>query len=214
MQRKVTSLAMAGVFGVAGLTAGAVLAPAVASAASGDTTAAAAVRDRVSEIKEALAGLVKDGTLTQAQANKVATTLDQKLPRGGHGGHGGHGFGRPHLDAAASALGMTEDQLVQQLQSGKSLADVAKAKNVSVDTLVSKLVTAAQTDLAAAVKAGRLTQAQADSLKTDLKARVTDMVNRQGFGRGGHRGHDDDDAPNPGSSSTPSTSSSASVSST
>ena len=211
MQRKVTSLTMAGVFGVAGLTAGAVLAPAVASAASGDTTAGAAIRDRVSEIKDALAGLVKDGTLTQAQANKVATTLDQKLP---HGRHGGRGFGRPDLDAAASALGMTEDQLVRQLQSGKSLADVAKAKHVSVDTLVSRLVTAAQSDLADAVKAGRLTQAQADFLKTDLKARITETVNRQGFGRGGHGRHGDDDAPDPGWRSTPSTSSSTSLLST
>jgi len=209
MQRKVTSLAMAGVIGIGGLTAGAVLAPAIASAATGDSTPGAAVRDRVTEIKNALAGLVKDGTLTQAQADKVATTLDQKLPRGGHGGRG---FGRPNLDTAASALGMTEDQLVQQLQSGKSLADVAKSKNVSVNTLVSKLVTAAQNDLAAAVKAGRLTQAQADSLKTDLQVRITEMVNRQGFGRGGHGHHGDDDGNVP--SPAPSSSTSGSTSST
>src|SRR4051812_34024660 len=106
MQRKVTSLAMAGVIGIGGLTAGAVLAPAIASAATGDSTAGAAVRDRVTEIKNALAGLVKDGTLTQAQADKVATTLDQKLPRGGHGGHG---FGRPNLDTAARPPGMDAD---------------------------------------------------------------------------------------------------------
>src|SRR3954452_10516796 len=208
MKRKVTSLAMAGVIGIGGLTAGAVLAPAIASAATGDSSTGAAVRDRVTEIKNALAGLVKDGTLTQAQADKVATTLDQKLPQGGHGGHG---FGRPNLDTAASALGMTEDQLGQQLQSGKSLADVAKSKNVSVNTLLSKLVTAAQNDLAAAVKAGRLTQAQADSLKTDLQARITEMVNRQGFGRGGHGRHGDDDGnvptPSPSSSTSGTTSS-------
>jgi hypothetical protein len=78
--------------------------------------------------------------------------------------------------------------------------------------LVSKLVTAAQSDLAAAVKAGRLTQAQADSLKTDLQARITEMVNRQGFGRGGHGHHGDDDGNVPGPA--PSSSTSGSTSST
>lgn len=198
MGRKFTSLALAGAVGVGGLTAGAVLGPAVASAATGSTSATTALDHRISEIEAALAGLVKNGTLTQTQADKVATTLDQKLP---HGRQGRHGLGRPNLQVAASALGMTKAQLAEQLRAGKSLADVAKAKGVSTDTLVAKLVTAAQKEIAAAVKAGRLTQAQADSREVNLKAHVTQLVNRPGLGREHHRR--DGQAPAGSPSTTP-----------
>lgn len=170
--------------GLAGLGIGAIVAPVAASAAtSGGTT----VSQRLTAIKNALAGLVKDGTLTQAQADKVATTLDSKLPERQFGGHGMRmGAG---LDEAASIIGISEAELRTQLQSGKTLAEVAKAEGMSESTLVNKLVAAAKTRLADAVKAGRLTQAQADQMTTDLQERITDMVTRSGpmGGRMHHR---------------------------
>jgi hypothetical protein len=39
------------------------------------------------------------------------------------------------------------------------------------------MVSEEKAELAAAVKAGRLTQAQSDAIQADLKARVTDLVN-------------------------------------
>lgn len=45
----------------------------------------------------------------------------------------------PFLDAAASALGMTSDQLDAKLKSGESLTDIAKEKGVSTDTLKSAI---------------------------------------------------------------------------
>jgi hypothetical protein len=96
----------------------------------------------------------------------------------GHRG-GGPGFGRfGHLDAAASYLGMSEAELGTQLASGKSLAEVAKTKGKSVDGLVSALVADEKKELDAAVKAGRITQAQADAFLANAKQRFTEAVNR------------------------------------
>jgi polyhydroxyalkanoate synthesis regulator phasin len=91
------------------------------------------------------------------------------------GGPGIHGFG--HLDAAASYLGLTEAELGAQLAGGKTLADVAKAKGKSVDGLVSALVADEKKELDAAVKAGRITQAQADAFLANAKQRAGDLVN-------------------------------------
>ena len=88
-----------------------------------------------------------------------------------------HGPFGAKLDAAASYLGLTEAELRTQLEAGKSLADVAKAQGKSVSGLVDALLADAKAKVAAAVKDGRLTQAQADDLLNGLKDRITDLVN-------------------------------------
>jgi hypothetical protein len=167
---------------------------AVAMTPASATTSDNGVTSPLAHIKSALSGLVKDGTLTQAQADKVAGTLDSQPPIGGGGGRGGMGGGGMGMtqshDAAAKALGMTSDELYTAVQGGKSLADVAKDQKVSVDSLIKAMVADAEGDLAAAVKAGTMTQAQADTLKSSLTDRITDQVNgvRAGGGMGGGMG--------------------------
>jgi polyhydroxyalkanoate synthesis regulator phasin len=157
---------------------------AVAVPVLADTDGETSVVDR---IKSALSGLVDDGSLTQEQADEVATTLsDAGL---GHGGH--HGGDRIGLETAADALGLTEAELRTALESdGTSLADVAQAQGVDVGTLVDALVQAQQDRIAQAVEDGRLTQAEADQRLADLEARVTERVNSDDLilghhGRGG-----------------------------
>lgn len=192
MNKRTTSIVLASALSLGGV---ALLVPGVATAADGDTSVSGSVGNRLTAIKDALKGLVTDGTLTQAQADKVATTLDSELPKGGPGGkHGGFGkFRGAGLDTAATALGVTVADLRTALQSGKSLSDVAAEKGVSKATLIDKLVAEAETKLAEAVKAGKLTQAQADAKKTDLKANVTKMVDRKG--KPGHGPRGDGDGP-------------------
>jgi hypothetical protein len=188
MRKRTTSLVLAGV-----LAAGAVGAVVITPASA--TTSTNPVTSRLAGIKGALSGLVGDGTLTQAQADKVASTLDKKLPKRGEramgrpgGRFGGMGMGMAQSeDAAAKALGLTPDKLRVALQGGKSLAAVAKDQKVSVDLLVKAMVSATEAELATAVKEGRLTQAQADKMKTSLSKRITDRVNSVRPGRGmGH----------------------------
>jgi hypothetical protein len=124
---------------------------------------------------------VADGRLTKEQGDALKQRIESgQAPLfglgGGPGGHdrGGH---LGDLDAAASYLGLTEDQLRTQLQSGKTLAEVAKAQGKSVDGLVDALVAATKKHLDDAVADGRLTQAQADQILAGMKQRITDRVN-------------------------------------
>jgi hypothetical protein len=125
---------------------------------------------------------VADGRLTKAQGDALKARIEaEDYPMlggfgfGHHGGPGIRGFG--HLDAAAAYLGMTETELATELEGGKTLADVAKAKGKSVDGLVSALVADEKQELDAAVAAGRITRAQADELLGNAKQRFTDMAN-------------------------------------
>jgi polyhydroxyalkanoate synthesis regulator phasin len=134
-----------------------------------------AVRDA---LKSVVAQLLKDGKLTQQQADNADSRIDQfsfnQLPFGGFFGGRGPGFGRGMmgiqgiLDAAAQKLGMTSQALLTELRSGKTLADVAKEKNVSTDDLKAAIVNTVGAQLDQAVKDGKLTQAQADRAKTQL----------------------------------------------
>ena len=211
MRKSIVAVVAAGTLGVSGLfLAGPALAAVGATSAA---STAAAPSDR---IKEALAGLVTDKTLTQAQADKVASTLQAAdLGRSGPGGHGGGpGGGGPggDLSTAATALGLSEADLRAALESGKTLAQVAKDKGVSVDTLVSALVKAEKERIAKAVTDGKLTQAQADEQLADLTKRVTERVNRTRptGGKGGRGDHGPGQQPTPSTSATPSASPSAS----
>lgn len=102
---------------------------------------------------------------------------------GGHRGGLGH-HGAASLGAAATYLGLTEPELRAELESGKSLAEVAKAEGKSVDGLEKALAAEAKAKLDAAVNAGKLTRAQADELQARLTEHLDDLVN----GTGGHHG--------------------------
>ena len=122
------------------------------------------------------------GRITKDEADAMKAAINSgKLPIGipgaGPGFHHGFGFRGDILDAAATYLGLTEDQLRTQLESGKSLADVAKAQNKSVDGLKQAIVAAFQSKLDQAVKDGRLTSDQRDQMLADFKAHIDDLVN-------------------------------------
>lgn len=176
MRKKLIIATTAGMLTLGGM---AVAVPALADPGS---TAGSAV-DRITE---ALSGLVSDGSITQEQADEVAGALDEA----GIGHGGGHRGGGPGLSEAASALGMTEDELRTALEGdGMTLADVAEEQGIDVDALVTALVTAQQERLAAAVEDGRLTQEQADERLADLEDRIAERVNSEapvhGPGRAG-----------------------------
>jgi hypothetical protein len=88
---------------------------------------------------------------------------------------------------------MTEAELKTELQAGKSIADVAKAKNIDLDVVIAKLTAAFKAHLDEEVASGEHTQAEADAKLAEFKTRVTEMVNKTGLppkgGKGGPGEH-------------------------
>jgi hypothetical protein len=147
-------------------------------------------------VKADLDQAVKDGLLTQAQADRL-NQLQSNLPKGmqgmlGRGGlmfgamFAGRGFGglasntvQPYV-VAAKAVGITCPDLVKAMQQGKSIVQIATDKNVQAQTVIDALVNAYKDALAQDVKEGLITQAQADARSTRLVEQVTAMISRSG----------------------------------
>lgn len=146
-------------------------------------------------LTEILKPLVDKGTIDQAQSDAVVAALKAAGPMGRHGGPDGHegpgGRHRgPRLDAAAKALGISTDELRTSLKSGKSIAEVATLRNVDVNVVIDAMVNDLKSHLADQVKAGDLTQSDADQRIADATARITKHVNEPMPARPGEAGPD------------------------
>ncbi|MEX5720440.1 hypothetical protein [Geodermatophilus maliterrae] len=178
MRKKLVIATTAGALTLTGL---AFAVPAMAEEDPTSTSTETTIEDR---IRDALSGLVDDGSLSQEQADEVATTL-------GDAGFGGHGWyhGGGDLSVAAETLGLSEDELRTALEAdGASLATVAEDQGVAVEDLVAALVQSAQERIAAAVEDGHLTQEEADERTADLETWITERVNATDADRDGWRG--------------------------
>lgn len=213
LNKKVISLAAASTVILGGATA--IVVPTMASAATGVVTAATDGDDAtevVAAITAALSGLVSDGTITQAQADAVARTLAENPPMrpdGGHGPHGHHGVGRPDgpmragLEAAATTLGMTAEEIRTALEGGASLASLAEDKGVARADLITAMVDAVVAEINAhEAEEGEdpLTPAQIERI-TAFTAAAVDRVglpDRPGPGLRGHHGDRPGTAPGRG----------------
>ena len=131
MRRTLVTLALAG---TVGLTGAALLAPGSALAQTADGT------PRITALKDALKGLVGDGTLTQEQADEVASVLADRLPPRGDGGHGHGRAARLAQEEVAEVLGVTVQELREQRRAGRTLAQIAETEGVSREQLVDGLI--------------------------------------------------------------------------
>ncbi len=172
------------VLGVPGLTGAASDAgePAALVQQVDDTVAPTDVpadREPGDRLREVLQDLVDDGTITASQADAVTEHLVANRPdRGGHHGPRGR-FGRAAIsDAVTDLLGIDAETLRDQLLEGNSLADVATANGVDTQTLIDTLVDEAEARVATALEEGRIDEAKAADITSQIEDRVTDMVNR------------------------------------
>ncbi len=174
-----------------------------ANSVSADTVSAALT----AEMQSHIADHVTAGDITQEEADtrlasveeRVDDLLNGTLPLGGHrgefgrDGHGMRGFGgRLGMSSTLpDLLGIDADAMREQLQEGSTIAEIAEANGVSVDDVISGLVSEASDRLGTAVTDGKITQEQADESLTEMTQRITDMVNGEApLGRGGVGGHE------------------------
>ena len=109
-----------------------------------------------------------------------AGMMNRTLAGGMMGGRGGFGATNSLVAIAAQDLNLSATDLIAQLQSGKSIADVAKDKNVSTDKIVNDFVAARQTQLKTALDAKQITQAEADATLALVKAHAQAEIAQSG----------------------------------
>lgn len=152
---------------------------------------------------------VKNGKMTQQQAQKIESAINAGKMRWGpfFGDRGRHGprlgvrFGL--MQQAATYLGITPQELRTQLQSGKTLAQIADSTSgKSATGLQQYLLAQIQTKLDTAVKNGKITQAQATDMLTKTKTRIGDLMNQKFQFQEGRPGtwHQQKPAPSPSGS--------------
>ena len=90
------------------------------------------------------------------------------------------------LDAAATKLGITADELKTQLRSGQTLAQLATAHNTT-EQAVKDAARGGQDQARRGGHGGHLTQAQADAAYAELEQRGINFAGK-GPGRGGDHG--------------------------
>jgi hypothetical protein len=136
--------------------------------------------------KGVLDKLVADGTITQAQADAITKAMQEAAAANHPGGPGGPGGRRGPMagrvidgmfQVSADTIGVSVDDLKAALQSGQSVADVANAHSVNPSDVVTAIVDAGTTKFDAAVASGKVTQQQADLLKSHLPQAADRFVN-------------------------------------
>ena len=92
-------------------------------------------------------------------------------------------------DVVAKLTGLDADEVEDQRHAGTSFAAIAKTKGVTSDELVAEALKVRKQLLDEKVKAGAITQAQADDALDRMKDRLGDRVDSTDAGRGmGGRG--------------------------
>jgi hypothetical protein len=151
-------------------------------------------------------------------ATNLDTAIDSKQVggsggrEGGHGGPGGKGYkegAKIDLTSTATLLGYaTAAELQTALVPGTSIADLATAKGITVQSVIDLQVAQIVKDLDQKLAANTITQAQYDTMKADSTKKATKAVNdkhdHQG-GRGGKGPENENDAEDAAPTTAPTT---------
>ncbi len=134
--------------------------------------------------------MLADGQITKAQADAMKARINAGQGLGAVGGFGRHGGGfkadrtlmnslmTAELNAAASALHMSPTDLQNALRSGKSLSALETQQKVSDSAVKAAMKNAAKGVLDNAVKAGTLTQPQADAILSKVGSGLPGLKGR------------------------------------
>ena len=113
-----------------------------------------------------VSGAQEEAASTTADGGAIGAAPD-------HGKRGGLGLRGMKVEAAAEAIGISEDDLRTQLRDGQTLAEIAEANGVDRQAVVDALVAAGEEQLA--------------ELEATLPERMDDVMDHELRSRDGHR---------------------------
>lgn len=126
-----------------------------------------------------VAGVAASG-IAFAQSNEPDDTVppqDAPIERQFEGRKRGHHRGGHHLAQVAEILGLDATDIVEQLDAGSTLSEIAAANGSSGDALVDALVEGLEEKVNEAVANERIDQEKADEVLANAEEKITEMVN-------------------------------------
>ena len=148
----------------------------------------AVVQTVLGQLEARLKMAVQEGKLTEEQAQKILAAAREALPKildhhgtpGGDGGNPGseHRLGKASLSVAADAIGISAQDLLQELRNGKTIAQVALAHNVPVQHVIDAMVAAANTAIDKAAAEGKIKPENVAKAKEKALAAITKLVTK------------------------------------
>jgi hypothetical protein len=127
-------------------------------------------------LRETLQPLVDDGTIDATQADAVTAYLIENRPeRGDRMGHRGPAWHGRNGSVVADLLGIDQATLRSELLAGKSIADVAEANGVDIQTVIDAMIADAESHIELAIERGLDEDLAAERLER-ITERVTERV--------------------------------------
>jgi hypothetical protein len=149
-----------------------------ASGASVDSVINMAVAEATTRINQA----VTDGRMTQEQAAELLGSLEQVYTDAVNGSLRQEllerQVGLGVLRLVAEQIGIQPRDLIDQLRSGQTLANILTANSIDLNAFVDSAVGRAQSRLNQAVENGRITQERADELAQLFRDRLLERLNQ------------------------------------
>jgi uncharacterized protein (DUF433 family) len=149
-----------------------------ANGASVDSVVSAAVTKATADINAA----VKAGRLGQSQADTLIANARKVFTAELNGTFRKRTVqavvGMAVLRLAAQQTGISVQDIIKEVRSGKSLADVLAEHNVDTTAFITSAVDATKKRLDQAVTNGRITQADADTRLQQFQQRLTEQINK------------------------------------
>lgn len=156
------------------LVAGSLFGASAVSAQADDTVTTDTVIEQPADVDNV------DGETGETGETGERGPRGDRQERGDHGDRGPRGDRGDRAQATADLLGIDVEDLQAAFQQGQTLAEIAEANGVDVQTIIDAKVAEVTERLNAAVEAGRLTAAEADEKLAGLQAQVTTRVNEGG----------------------------------
>jgi len=132
-------------------------------------------------------GRMAAGGSTQTYAGAGMTQGQMTGTTGGYGmNNGSMMYGvTPMYDDVASYMGMTAQDLYNQMAAGNSMVQIAAQKGITEQHLMDAIMTGRYAAYGQAIKGGYMTQAQANTMYQNMNNNLKNMVNGQGYGSSG-----------------------------
>ncbi|MHB8781544.1 MAG: hypothetical protein ACYC55_09195 [Candidatus Geothermincolia bacterium] len=136
----------------------------------------------MNDARERMAKEVAEEDITQKRADEMLEHMEERLTEmlenGGGRMRAMRGGMMDQFELIAEQLGLSEQELREEIRDGNSVAELAEGKGIGLQTVIDAVLNQAREQLAQEVADENITQKRADEMLEKLEERLPDMLER------------------------------------